>query len=234
MALIKLGALTQDVRGSLNGSVFSRNRGGAYVRTKVSPVQPITDSNGLSRQIFGAISQRWSATLTPAQRAGFDAFAATHTFINVFGDAIVLTGIAIYQAINRRTQEVGEAYIDDAPSDFNVDAIGTLAVGATAVGGAMTVFTITVGRVLLYNEGLYVFMTPPILGARTPQKNMFRLVNTPDTGVFTNTQDIFAEVNDRFAPLAWAAGDRLAVRVAILNTDTGAICPPVMLEVVVA
>lgn len=234
MALIKLGGLAQDVRGSLNGTVFSRNRGGAFVRTKVSPVQPVTPFNTRSRQIFSTISQRWSQELTDAQRAGWDAFAATHTFINVFGDQIVLSGIAFYQSVNRRNLEAGEAYIDTAPPSFNVDDIGATAITATAVAGALTVFTITIGRVLVGNEGLYVFVTPPLIGARTPQKNDFRLVVSPTTGLFTLPATIFAAVNTRFTPLAWAAGDRIAARIAILDPDTGAISPPVQLNVTVS
>ena len=42
MAKIKMTAIVADMRNKLNGSVFSRNRGGAYIRTKVTPINPQT------------------------------------------------------------------------------------------------------------------------------------------------------------------------------------------------
>ena len=233
MAIIKMGALAQDVRGTLNGTVFSRNRGGAYVRSKVSPVQPLTDFNGMSRAIFGAISQRWSNTLTDAQRAGWEAFAAVHTFVNIFGDQIVLGGIAFYQAANRRIMQVGGDYVDTAPPGWDVADMGSCVVAAHVTTGALATFTVTIGRPLLYGEGLYVFGTPPLLGARSVQKNDLRLVNTPVSGTFTSGENIHVEYAARFAPLVWAAGDRFAVRVAVLNEDTGAISSPVLVNGVV-
>src|SRR5438094_3122359 len=100
MARVKLGGLAQDVRGTLNGNVFSRNRGGAYVRTKVSPVQPVSAFSSLARSIFAALSQAWSTDLSDVERAAWEAFAAVHPFVIVFGDAIVLSGIAFYQSVN--------------------------------------------------------------------------------------------------------------------------------------
>lgn len=228
MALVKLGALAQDVRGSLGGTVFSRNTYGAYARQKVSPVQPVTDHNGRSRSIFGSISQRWSMVLTAAQRAGWEAFAATHTFVNIFGDQIRLAGIAFYQAANRRVGEVGGSYIDTAPATWNVADMGAVTVSAIAAGGVLTTMSVTISRTLAYHEGLYVFGTPKIIGARAVQKNMLRLINTPTTGPFTNAFNFYAAYQSRFTPLAWATGDKFAVRVAVLNEDTGAICSPVL------
>lgn len=230
MALIKMGALSQDVRGSLNGTVFSRNRGGAYVRTKVSPVQPITTHNGLSRQIFGSLSQRWSNHLTDAQRAAWEAFSAVHTFVNIFGDAITLGGIAFYQAANKRVLQVGGDPIDDAPAGWNVADMGTCVVVFDVTGIAITTLTITVGRPLLYNEGLYVFGTPPIVGSRKVQKNDLRLINTPTTGLFSNGFAMGPAMQLRFNPITWALADRWAFRVAILNEATGAISSPVFVE----
>lgn len=234
MALIKFGAMTTDARGTLAGIVFSRNGGGAYIRQKVSPIQPLTTSSGLSRSVFGSISQRWSTQLTDAQRAGWEAFAAVHTFVNVFGSSIVLTGIAFYQAVNKRLLQVGADYLDTAPSEFDVAALGSVVVSAHAAAGVLTGMTITVGRPLVYGEGLYVFGTPPILGARAVQKNMLRLINTPATGTFNNAADEHLAYQARFDPLAWATADRFAVRVAVLNEDTGAISPPVLVNALVS
>jgi hypothetical protein len=234
MALLKLGGLAQDVRGSLNGSVFSRNRGGAYVRTKVSPVQPITASNTLSRELFKAISQRWASTPTSGQRSGIEAFAAVHPFSNVFGDAIILSGIAFYQALNKRLRQVGEDYLDDAPATWAVDDLGDVVADITAAGGVITAASLTPARTLYAPEGLYVFATPPLLGARKAQRNNYRLVNTPLSGLYASAFDFTADLNARFGSQPWAAGDRMALLVAALNPDIGNISHAIALEVIVA
>lgn len=229
MAKVKLGALTQDVRGTLNGNVFSRNRGGAYVRTKVSPVQPLSAFRDLAQQIFGALSQRWSSTLDDSQRAAWEAFAAVHPFINIFGDQIILGGVAFYQAANRRLGQLGEAFIDDPPASWSVEDTG----GATLTIEAGGDFIIAIGRALAPDEVLYVFGTPILLGARTPQRNDFRLLQTPELPLITPGADAYAVYNNRFAPQELAIGNRVAVRVQILNTDTGASSAPVLAQTVV-
>ena len=42
MAKIKFGMMMTDASGKLGGQVFSKNRGGSYVRTKVTPTNPQT------------------------------------------------------------------------------------------------------------------------------------------------------------------------------------------------
>lgn len=233
MALVKLGGLAQDVRGSLNGTVFSRNRGGAYTRQKVSPVQPVTAFNTNARMLFGVISKRWSTVLTDAQRAGWDAFAAVHMFVNVFGDAIKLSGIAFYQAVNRRNAQCGLAMIDTAPATWSVTSPGTCSVVAAVTAGLFTTFVPSVSATLLTNEKIYLFVTPPILGARSVQKTDFRLVNDAALGGIASGDDVFAEVNARFAPLHWATGNKLALRFIIIDTVTGANSAPVLVNYVI-
>lgn len=233
MALIKLGGLAQDVRNSLNGTVFSRNRGGAYVRNKVSPVQPITAYNTLSRDLFKAVSQRWSTGINDAQRAGMEAFAAVHAFVNVFGDAIILSGIAFYQAVNKRNRQVGEDFVDDAPASWNVDDLGPIEAVITAAGGVITEATITPTRALYPPEGLYVFATRPILGARKPQRNDYRLVNTPASGLYASAFDFKDDLNARFGSQPWAADDKVALLIAALNPDVGNISHAVAVQVTI-
>lgn len=52
MALIKFGMMMTDARGKLGGHVFTKARNGATIRTKVSPANPQTSAQSLSRSIF--------------------------------------------------------------------------------------------------------------------------------------------------------------------------------------
>ena len=233
MALIKFGALAQDVRGSLNGSVFSRNRGGAYVRSKVSPLQPVSVASSSVRAMFKAIAQSWATGLTAAQRAAWIAFAAVHGFVNVFGDGIILSGIAMYEAVNQRVQLVGEPLIKDTPTTFVVADLGSVVIAFTVLAGAIAGFQITPGRALAYSEGLYVFMTPPLPLGRKVQKSDYRLINTPASGLFTSAEYLQTFAMARFGSLPWPTGKQIGILVASLNWQTGAISSAVSSVVVV-
>lgn len=53
---IKWGMMMTDGRGKLGGQVASKNRAGAYVRTKVTPVNPRTTQQQAIRTLFGSIA----------------------------------------------------------------------------------------------------------------------------------------------------------------------------------
>lgn len=222
MALVKLGGLAQDVRGTLNGSVFSRNRGGAYIRSKVSPVQPVSEWSSRVRATFKAAAQRWATELDDYQRSAWIAFAAVHPFVNVFGDAIILSGIAMYEAINQRLRLAGEEWIDEPPLTFVVEDIGAVTLMLTGTGGDPASATIACQRVLTYDEGLYVFFTVPFTGGRRPQKSDYRLINTNLTLLFDSGESLVTALVARFVGQGWDVGQKISVMVAAMNRLTGA------------
>lgn len=216
MALIKLGGLAQDVRGSLNGTTFSRNRGGAYVRTKVSPVQPVSDWAAAARSIFTTIAKAWSGELDSGERTAWNTYAADHPFTNVFGDNIILPGIAMFQSINRDVLQIGGAIITDATSIL-VPALITP--GATPVvtetANAIVHITALVAGTLGTNDKLVVMATPPQNPSWTIQKNRFRLLNI-QTGaqpvVATDLKTLYnARFEDPYAPESYVIGFSIRV-----------------------
>lgn len=225
MALIKFGAAVQDARGSMNGTTYSRNKGGAYMRQKVSPVQPPSTFSSASRAIFSMLSQRWATVLTAGQRAAWISFAATHTFVNVFGDAITLSGIAMYQSVNRAILQVGKPVIDSVPTTFTVPACLTCVPLPVAAAGVLTTLaqTTVASAAMPANGTLYVFATPPLSPGVVPQKSDYRLINPPTFGAITLTTSLLADYNLRFNTPAVVVGQRIGFRVAILDWSTGAI-----------
>jgi hypothetical protein len=224
MALIKLGALAQDVRGSLNGTTFSRNKGGAYVRSKVSPVQPVSAFSANSRQAFKAASQAWASSLTDVERGAWIAFAAIHPFINIFGDSINLSGIAFFQAANKRLQQLGYPMYADAPTTWDVVPPGAIApvISVDGVGN----INMTINPATPPSAGTtiaYLFATPKIPNGALPQKNQYRLVNTFDAAAPDDTFDWGPDYATRFFPYVPAANDRIGILYAYFDTLTGAL-----------
>lgn len=225
MALVKYGGLAQDVRGSQNGLTYSRNKGGAYVRQKVSPVQPVSSFASLSRAIFAALAQRWAVTLTQSQREAWIAFAATHTFVNVFGDAITLSGIAMYMSVNRAVGQVGGAYIDDPPDTFAVPSVVSSTIVVALSGGVVSAMTqnTVVSEALTGDQGVYIFATPPLPPGVRPQRSDFRLINSPDSGLAAINSDLAAMYNERFVTPSLTPTRAIWFRLVILDPVTGCV-----------
>ena len=113
MALIKTSAIIDSISGKLNGSVFSRNRAGAYIRgkgtIKFKPGTELSDSVNMEPhrgspqgRIIGTLvefSKMWRTIGKEAQNAWNN---ATSDFqkTNVFGDTRTPSGFNLFNGIN--------------------------------------------------------------------------------------------------------------------------------------
>lgn len=100
MAKIKFGMMMTDARGKLGGQVFSKNRSGAYVRTKVTPVNPRTADQQSNRSLLGSLSANWSG-LSDAQRSAWNGAVDSFQKTNVFGDLTKPTGKNLFTSLNK-------------------------------------------------------------------------------------------------------------------------------------
>lgn len=145
MALVKFGHLIADARGKLNGTVFSHNRGGSYMRTKVTPTNPATSFQTAVRNSLTAAAQAWRS-LTDIQRQGWISLSTQLTRTNVFGDNKFLSGFSTYVRLNANLLKIGEAQIPAAPVPLAVTAMATLSIAADASASTL-IATFTLGTV---------------------------------------------------------------------------------------
>lgn len=96
---IKWGMMMTDGRGKLGGQVASKNRAGAYIRTKVTPVNPQTVAQQNIRQLFGSIASAWRS-LTQAQINGWNEATEFWQRTDIFGDLKKPSGFALFQRLN--------------------------------------------------------------------------------------------------------------------------------------
>jgi len=125
-----------DARGKLGGQVFSKNKGGAYVRTKVTPTNPQSADQTTVRALFGAISQAWSA-LTAAQIAAWNTAVEEWKSTDIFGDLLAPTGKELHQRLNNQLQVVGGSAITSPPAKVALPnspiTVATIAIAATTI-----------------------------------------------------------------------------------------------------
>lgn len=98
--------------GKLGGHVHSRNRGGAYVRTKVTPLNPDTSFQQAARAVLADFSSEWR-TLTQAQRDAWDLAVEDYKVTDVFGAIRRPSGKNLFVRINANLDSVGVASITD-------------------------------------------------------------------------------------------------------------------------
>lgn len=123
MAKIKFGMMMTDARGKLGGQVFSKNRGGAYVRTKVTPANARTVRQTVVRSLLASISQGWSG-LTLAARNSFNEAVNQFSTTDIFGDIRNPSGKSLFVRLNMNLANSGQATIAAAPVKVDLPIVG--------------------------------------------------------------------------------------------------------------
>ena len=212
---VKFGAMMVDARGKLGGHVFSKNRGGAYARTKTTPVNPQTSYQSAVRAAFTEISQAWRS-LTDAQRKSFDASVSNFARTDVFGDLKNPSGANLHQRLNLNLNAAGASYITEAPAltaspgtfEYTITVNGT----TPAVSVAWTSGAIPAGTAVI------VEATAPQSPGKSYVKNQFRQLGILPAADTTPTS-FLTEYQARFGnPVT---GEKVVFRCKIVDTTTG-------------
>lgn len=99
MATVRYSSVVSDIRGSINGTTYSRNRGGAYAKVRVTPVNPRTAAQTRVRTNFRVLSQAWRA-LGAYYQASWAAAAPSYIIYNRLGDPTNPSGAQLYHRVN--------------------------------------------------------------------------------------------------------------------------------------
>jgi hypothetical protein len=222
---MKLGIVATDIRGSVGGTVFSRNLGGAYTRARVAPVNRNTPKQTQVRANFGTNSKMWSGVLTADQRAAWTLFAQNNPLINVLGASIIVSGIAMFNKLNQRLTQIGAAPLLDAPSDLSVDPVAEInGVNYDSVG--QTAQLATRPQTVVSSSDYYIFATGPLAPGRTPPSSSYRYIAAMPPSAAADITDFTAPWVAIFGAIPQGAS--IGTRVATISNVTGAITPPVV------
>lgn len=215
MALIKFGAGISEMRGKEGGVIYSRNAYGSYIKSKVSPVNPQSNTQQLQRQQMGNLSQAW-AGLTAEQKAGWVNLGSQVTRVNRFGDTTYYTGFAMFMRLNRNLVLCGQTALTTAPSITNpTAAVLTEVAGSEAEPSINLTFSPTVPT----GHAMVVYATNNILTGREFVKNYYRVIKVI-AAAQTSPQDISTEWIELFGapPLE---GAKIFVKIKNVVLATG-------------
>lgn len=139
MALIKFGAGIVGMAGKIAGTVFARNRSGAYARAWAKPVNPRTDRQNAIRALTGILAGLWAA-LSAAQRAAWNLYANGVTVTNRLGESMKLSGYNMFCRSNAARLYASLDAVSDGPIVMNLaEADETLAATITAATNTVAV-----------------------------------------------------------------------------------------------
>jgi len=125
MAIFTPGPAAAAISGSIGGTTFSHNRGGAYIRRRAIPVNQQSDAQMVVRSAVSSMSMAWSE-LTLAQRLSWQTWAQSHPITNALGNQVTLSGHQAFVKLNTRLVVAAQTPISDPPLDVPPLALSSL------------------------------------------------------------------------------------------------------------
>lgn len=225
---LKFGAIVVDGRGKIGGHVASKNRGGAYLRTKVTPSNPQTTFQAAARNRLTAFSQGWRG-LTQTERNAWNSAVGNFSSTDIFGDIKNPSGINLYVKLNSNLDEIGQAALTLPPLPEAVEPALTLA-GAAAAGAGTFTATFTPTPVPA-NTSFVLRATAQVSPGKNFLKNEYRNLSVFGAGS-VSPANIFAAYTARFGSLV--AGQKIGISLTPVNETTGQKGTAITAEVIVA
>jgi len=212
MAKVAFGGGVSQASGKIGGTVFSRNKGGAYFKNWVNPTNPQTQKQTDQRAALAQKSAAWR-TITQEQRSAWGSWANDNPVLDRLGNSIVLTGAQAYIKINiNRTNAGDSATQADTPSaaTYTADIIDTS--GVLSIDISSTYLRIPLGFGAADTQIIFCHMSEPVsVGVSNTNSNM-RLVTVhtiDSTDVSNGYMDIFTEYEAYIGTLTGKAGFRI-------------------------
>ena len=215
MAKILFGQIITEARGNVAGIVFSRNRAGSYMRTKVTPLNPQSPKQTGVRTFFTTVAQSWRA-LTAAQRLQWEAAVENFKSSNIFGLIKVLSGAQLYQKLNLNLLNIAQAQISVPPVPTAVPAITALSAVADVSDDKIT---LTFSPAIDANVVYECFATPPLSAGKTFVKNLYKKVANEGVAA-VSPLEIAGDYKAIYGSIG-AAGQKIFIKMVPTHLTTG-------------
>ena len=222
MALVKFGAGTTGMSGTVGGSTYARNRSGNYARSWRKPVNTPSTYRTAVRGNFGAQAGVWS-TLSRETIEAWNALASTASRLNRLGEAYVPTGRQIFLEANLNLAKFGLAQITAAPANLAVpDNTSRPILTVTLSVGVIDEVTVSGVPNTLQ---AYLKATPPLPAVRSNVANQMRGIGTMVGAA--GAVDVTTIYTDRFGTAA-AAGQQVTLEAQLIDPTNGMVSVPIL------
>jgi hypothetical protein len=215
MGKSKMGALMVGLRGKVGGSVVSHNRGGDYVRNKITPVNPKTASQILVRNRFASFSSGWR-NLTQAQQNAWIAACSNYQKSDIFSDMRTPTGLQLYQRLNNNLlSSGGTAITSPAPNK----GVSQVTIGALTYTSGSPALSLAYSANVPALTRVKVFATPPLSAGINFVKSQLRLISTLAPAA-ASPANILSAYTTKFGSVG-AVGTKIFVGIVFVDQTSG-------------
>lgn len=195
-------SLVTQISGSVGGLTGSHNQGGMYFRARSIPVNPNTVQQQAVRNFLSQCATAWLGTLTAAQRAAWETYAANVPLVDALGEPRHTTGIAHYIRSNVPRLQAGLPRVDAGPTIFALPTFNTLSFSVDAANDEIdVVFDDTEAWVDEDDCGLLIYCSRPQGATINYWKGPYRYADmiegnsvTPETSPYAAALPFPAEV----------------------------------------
>lgn len=227
MAIMTPGPTVAALSGSIGGTVFSHNRGGAYIRNRSIPITSGSVEAQNARARLATASTAWQG-LTDAQRLAWVGWALQNPVTNALGFPRHLTGHQAYVSLNVRLAVDGISPITAPPIVPAPDGLLTLVQDADiGVGDVEAVFA---ASPLGATEKLWIQAAVTNSVGINNVNNLYKFCGTSSAAETTPFDDQ-SLIEARLGALV--EGTKLHVKISVFDTDTGLLSLPLSDNVVV-
>jgi len=202
---IKYSDFVVDGSGSILGTTYAKNKGGAYRKAKSMPTNPQTPRQSNVRVVFASLSQGWKG-LTEAQRAAWNTAAPSFPVIDSLGVSRIQSGFALYIRLNTPLAVFGTGAQVLPPEAAPVipQTVTTLTISAATVVNFVT-------SALTQNSDTQFYATAPMSPGIYNFKNKLKRIAVANAGDSDNDVESFinAGIASIFGPLTGKAGSMM-------------------------
>jgi len=228
MAKVKFTAVVADMRNKLNGSVFARNRGGAYVRTKVTPLNPQSIAQVAARNLLTSLAQGFRS-LSQEQITAWNEAVTQWQTTDIFGDLVSPTGLALYVRLNANISNGGGAQLDTPPAPVGAAALVSLNL-TSSVGDGSFIIDFDPASVPV-NHTMFIESTAMLSPGINNANSRFRKIATAAETTAAPI-DLGADQTAKFGALV--EGQKAYVRCKLINILTGEVSLALKASTIVA
>jgi len=199
--------------GSLGSVVFSHNKGGAYMRNRVTPTKATTEYAALAKARMTTAAQAWQ-NLTADQQVAWREWTKTNPILHAIGQSRIVAGHVAYIRSAVTAAVTGSSVLDDPPVEPASKSLSSLA--ATGDIGAGVVSVVFTPSPIEATERLMVWAAVVDSPGINYVENLYKLVGVrgPET---ESPLEIEASIVARFGTLQ--VGQTLFVKVQVVNDD---------------
>ncbi len=220
MAIFIPGVAVSQVSGRVGGTVFSRNRGGMYMRNGSKPTVVTTPFAQAIKAILANFSAQWR-DLTADQQEAWREWATQNPITNRLGQSRTLSGHQAFVKLNARLNAAGGATITTPPTGVAPDGVIPTGITYTASPEALTVTFSSAPTPADVAVQVYAYVSDST--GVSYVKNRLALVYT-STDEASSPLNILTPVKNRFGTLS--TGQKIHIGLRTIDLTSGLCSTP--------